>query len=285
MTPKSPSLTPYDFLGYIVPGLGFITLVDLSLLYHLDSGGFTYEKVCERYMNVKITGVIPILLFAYLVGHIVGFCSSVLIERHSTWMYGNPTRFLLNTGRIPSYFETGGGSASWSRFFRGITAAIILPISLLDLIFSKIIPLSRNYITSLDPVLVRASAHATANIMGKLGFKEIPNDKEFGSLDIHRLTVHCAIESAPNHVSSLRNYVVLYGFLRSISLILVGVFWVLVLHLNTRLDWWEVVLWTSMSAFASYILYAAFLKFRIRYHKEGIMAVIASYCVSTENRI
>jgi len=84
------------------------------------------------------------------------------------------------------------------------------------------------------------------------------------------------LEAAPNHVYSLRNYVVLYGFLRSISLLFIALFWVVVYHLNGHLIWWEVLVWSSMAAISSYVVYAAFLKFKIRYHKEGIMAVIAS---------
>lgn len=276
MNPKAPSLTAYDFLGYIVPGLGILLLVDVSVFYHFSGADFSYESICKRYTDIKIAGVIPLLLLSYLVGHVIGFCSAVLIERHSTWLHGNPTSFLLWDVSPESYFTTGGVSPKFSKVFRTLTAVMILPISAVDFLFAYVIPLSKNYMRPLDSLLVRASGAATRRIFDNLGIDLIEREDEIESLDIHRLTIHCAIESAPNHVASLRNYVVLYGFLRSVALILVCVFWVLIFHLNGRYVWWHVLLWTGLVAIFSYIVYAAFVKFRIRYHREGIMAVIAS---------
>lgn len=282
MTPKNPNLTAYDFLGYAVPGLAFLSLVDLSIIYHFNSANLTYINVCERYSAINLAGVIPLLLIAYLVGHVVSFCSSVLIERHSTWMYGNPTSFLLGYEH-PNYFDTGGKSPYWSKLFRFVTAVLLLPVTLIDFVFTKIIPLSSNYITALDPLLVHGFGYSSGKIMSKVGIKRVSSE-EIKSLDLHSLAIHFSLEAAPNHVYSLRNYVVLYGFLRSISLIFVVVFWILLAHLNGLFLWWQVCLWSALIALTAYILYAAFLKFRIRYHKEGIMAVIAASVILANSK-
>jgi len=281
MTPKSPSLTAYDFLGYIVPGLMLVALIDASIYYHIEDGNVSYTLLHDRYFNIKIAGIIPILLFSYLVGHILGFISAVLIERHATWLHGTPTQFLLSNTKPLDYFKTAGASPKTSFFLRLCTALIILPITIIDFIFTKHIPISANYIKALDPLLISASAEVHASILKKLDIKKIGKD-DWSSADIHRLTIHCSLESAPAHVSSLRNYVVLYGFLRSVTLIAVVIFWVALFHLNGMVVWWKVIVASLVSGFFAFICYAAYLKFWIRYHREGIMAMIASYVNSKQ---
>ena len=273
MTPKAPSLTPYDFLGYIVPGLLFVWLIDMSIVSHYRENPITYDDIIARYFEMKLAGIIPLMLIAYIVGHIISFTSSVLIERHAVWLHGNPTNVLVNNGEIKPYFQTGGKSPIASLLFRVSTVIILLPISILDFMFGKVIPVSKNYFRPFDDLIKHAAALAIYKIMRQLKIKT--QDADLEKADIHRLGLHYSLEAAPAHVSSLRNYVVLYGFLRSLTLIIVISSWVIIYHINGHFVWWKVCLVSVFVCVLSFVTYAAYLKFWTRYHKEAIMALIA----------
>lgn len=281
MNPKAPSFTAYDFLGYAVPGLAAIALIDASIYYHISGIHIDYDSVFNRYLSLSFQSIVPVVLFAYLVGHILSFFSSILIEKHSTWMHGIPTNFLLNHGSPAKYFDVSGKAPWASAPLRFITAVLVAPISLPDFLFTKVIPLSGNYIRPMDSILVDACASAHSSILIKSGIDvDEHSEEQFNSFDLHRLTIHCALESAPAHVSSMRNYVVLYGFLRSVSLLSVASFWGLLFHLFGVYSWCFIVTSGVISSLLAFSCYAAYLKFRVRYHKEGLMALVASHVKS-----
>lgn len=93
----------YDFLGYLIPGLLFvtvlkyysattnsITLVDEVLIFFHDIQRDT------RYINIQnIESNLIAIVASYTIGHLINFVSSITIERYSNWMYGYPSKFLL----------------------------------------------------------------------------------------------------------------------------------------------------------------------------------------------
>ena len=278
MTPKTPNFTAYDFLGYTVPGLAAIALLDASIFYHSKGTHFTFDLAVSRYLHLNLASLVPVLLISYLIGHILGFVSSVLIEKHATWMHGVPTNYLLGHGKHSGYFDTAGEVPIASKFLRILSAAMIAPVSVIDGFLTKVIPLSKNYIRPLDPILVEASASAHSAILKKLDVNlEKYSEEQLDSFDVHKLTIHCSLEAAPAHVSSLRNYVVLYGFLRSVTLLMIISFWVIMIHLHGHFHWWQITMSLGLMAIICFVCYAAYLKFRVRYHTEGIMALIASH--------
>jgi hypothetical protein len=279
MSPKDPSFTAYDFLGYAVPGLGALVLFDATIYCHVLGNHLNYDLLCSRYMQAGLATIVPVLLISYLMGHILGFVSSVVIEKHATWMHGVPTNVLLGHGQHFGYFDTAGDYPRFSKALRLISAILIAPLSLIDCMFARVIPLSKNYIKALDPILISVSAAAHRDILKKFSIDfEKYSEEEKDGLDLHAITIHCALESAPAHVFSVRNYVVLYGFLRSIALLVVFAFWVAVIHFFQHPHLGVFGALVLLGAL-SFICYAAYLKFRVRYHKEGIMALIASYAL------
>ena len=149
MTPKTPNFTAYDFLGYTVPGLAAIALLDASIFYHSKGTHFTFDLAVSRYLHLNLASLVPVLLISYLIGHILGFVSSVLIEKHATWMHGVPTNYLLGHGKHSGYFDTAGEVPIASKFLRILSAAMIAPVSVIDGFLTKVIPLSKNYIRPL----------------------------------------------------------------------------------------------------------------------------------------
>lgn len=282
MEPKSPQFTPYDFLGYLVPGLALAAIVDLSIAFHVANLGLSYTSITLRYSSIPWTGAIPLILISYYLGHLVSFVSAMTIERHSKWRYGHPMRFLRAKSDDPSprYFDTGGGSPVFSKILRGLTASAIAPISLFEcpLFWCKIIG---NYVRPLGPDLQDAVDSAMNRLSKDAGIK-LNASQEYPA-EFERIAIHYALETAPAHVYTLRNYVVIYGFLRSMTLMMVLAVWLFSFHATYSschaghgfLHSGCVFLLTfCVGGLICSISYGSFLKFWSRYNKEALMAVI-----------
>lgn len=90
--------------------------------------------------------------------------------------------------------------------------------------------ISRNYTGRLDPTVLASVQKAFRDLYVCLGLK-YPNDDSKGyEEDVPRLALHDVIESAEGHLVNLRNYVVLYGFLRSMTLLVVVTGWAATAH-------------------------------------------------------
>jgi len=240
MDTKTLQFTAYDFLGYLVPGLAFFALVDMSIAFHFQHMPLSYDAMCGRYSQIKWQGAIPLALLCYYVGHMVSFLSSMTIERYARWRYGHPMRFLLEYPSVyPRFFNTGGNSGNWSKFFRFFTAIVLWP----------------------------------------LWFWE-------SLLLVTGILKNFTLESAPAHVYSLRNYVVLYGFIRSMTLLLVIAVWLLSLHVGSQFYANGASIWLLVSTFIltgmaggvfCVISYGAYLKFWTRYNREALLGLTAVY--------
>jgi hypothetical protein len=279
MSPKAPSFTAYDFLGYLVPGLALVGIVDMSLLHSQSPAGFSWEMIITRYGALKWTGLFPLFFLGYLLGHLIGFASSILIEKSALWRHGDPAKFLCH-GHSEGYLAVGGEVPLFSKILRMITFVLVWPISVADWIFTSIIPVAKNYIRPFDPMVKEAVGSAVADLWIKLGLSMEHTDDPPWTHDIERLALHCAIESAPVHLSMMRNYVVLYGFLRSICLLFVVSCWIILFHAIYAYQ--NLLIWASLLGFVSlaFLTYAAFLKFWIRYHKDSLMAFVAAFALS-----
>ena len=264
MEPKAPQLTPYDLLGYLVPGLAALGLVDITIAYHLQSNEISLEWVTSRYANITWQGVIPLTLLAYYVGHLVSFASGCVVEKHATWLHGHPTKFLMYS-RVDGYFGVGGAKPWLSWILRLIILIFMLPCSWIELILGKLAGLSSNYIKPFDPMLRNAASGAFADLHARLKIDdEILEDSHPSDYDFEKLGLHYALETAPAHIYSLRNYVVLYGFLRSMTFVSLVAAWVTCSHILLISSWKLAVLLLLGSGPLIFISYAAYMKFFLR---------------------
>lgn len=277
MTPKSPQLTPYDFLGYLVPGLAAIAIGDLSIAYHQYHDVLTSDWIVARYAKISWQGAIPLILLAYYIGHLVSFLSACSVERYAGWLYGQPSKFLMY-GKGNGYFAVGGGRPWLSWLLRLVTGIFMLPCSWIELVFGKFAGLSGNYFRRFDPMLRDAAAGAYAHLHRRIGLKdELLREKHPSNYEFERLGLHYALETAPAHIYTLRNYVVMYGFLRSMTFILLVSSWLMAYHVRSMYGLGYSLLSLFGSGIVIFISYAAFLKFWVRYHREAIMAIIAVF--------
>jgi hypothetical protein len=284
MEAKTPPLSAYDFLGYLVPGLAFFALFDLTIAFHMQKMPIGYEEVCLRYSAIKWQAAIPLLLVSYYVGHMVSFLSSMTIERYARWRYGHPMNFLLDkAGSYPRFFGTGGTCPIWSKLFRFLTAVTIWQLWFWEsvLLSSGIL---RNYVRSMGPQLVATVEEALKWLREKAGITVDPSPDY--PAEFESLAINYTLEWAPAHVYSLRNYVVLYGFIRSMTLIVVFATWLASLHVgwkyylvsqNPYLGFAAFMVTGMMGGIFCVISYGAYLKLWTRYNREALMGLTAVY--------
>lgn len=270
---KQNPFSLYDFLGYFIPGA---TLIYLVLFFSkLDSTH--YELKFNEILNddgLKTQSLLFFIIISYAIGHLNNFMSSVLIERYGNWMYDYPSKNLLGIQKKFS-FKT-------ITFKRIAVYISILPVSILDLIFGQLFKFKNIYVKKLDDFLINSITVKSNQIINKL----IPGDnsnrvpRTINEFDFFRILHHYAFEHTKNHQFKMINYVVLYGFLRSLTLICVLIFWYLMYLIVFNKNENITIYYLFAIALISYIFFMAFMKFYRRYTLEALMII----AISEENK-
>ena len=277
MDTKQNPFSFYDFLGYLIPGAVFLYGV-LLMLGHLDANETSFSFV-EKHLSFEKSEIyIPFILLAYITGHFLAFISSITIERYSLWAHGYPSKYLLGI-KHASYFSAK--EKVFLRFvMRLIVGFLLAPISILDWLLGKELGLYELYAKPLDPLLIAVLRSRIDSLIIHHG--QIEPKEEYGSadeLDFFRYAYHFAVENAPNHLSKMQNYVALYGFLRTLTLISLIAFWILLWHIVNLKSFGltaAIILIASIS-FLTYMIFMAFVKFYRRFSLEALMAMAVTY--------
>lgn len=273
MDVKQGPFSLYDFLGYFVPGASSIFILNSftqKLGLSIDFPNLTsWAKASE---------LLPFVLVSYLIGHLFSLVSSFTVERYFIWSFGYPSKSLVGYSH-DGYFLEGNKIQAGNvlRFFVGI---FLLPISILDLILTKIFKLKSKIKNPLDNLLQNIIHGKFSFLIVDYGQIDRPND--FGrplNSDYFRMVYHYVLENCPAHVPKMQNYVALFGFNRAVCLIFIVAFW---LAFGTLIfdDSPEVALQIMfLSWVLSGVFFLGFCKFYRRYNLEALMALAANYKV------
>lgn len=293
MEPKSPQFSAYDFLGYLLPGLVLLGLLDCSWHYHSDHIPLDWEEITKHYSKLSWENAIPLAFLGYFFGHIVSFVSSVVVEGHATRLHGYPAAFLVKHNRT-RYFFSGEFKKAWFRVSIKFLMKVVLlffmwPVGWIESFLARSLGLSRRLNTQVNPMVRMCLTAAENRFLERLDVKN-PRGKRparehaklFWSEGLDKIGLHYALEMAPGHVFTLRNYVVLYGFLRAMTFILLVVTWVVAIHTVVSAPLWEAVLYWAAGGLLVAPCYGAYLKFWTRYQREALMAFIAASAMSPD---
>lgn len=97
--------------------------------------------------------------------------------------------------------------------------------------------------------------------------------------DVHRVLMHYNYEHYTNHVRKYDNYIALYGFLRSLSLLCSSIFIFLfiaelkTIDSNNTIDWKAIFILSALFC-VTYLYYLGFIKFYRRYTLENLMSIL-----------
>ncbi len=266
---KQNPFSIYDFFGYLIPGMVFIYFVYIA--YNISDLISNFELTCSKIICVDINNIFLLLLISYIVGHILSFLSSITVERFSLWTLGYPSKYLLNLAMENGIFKINENKLG-RYVFQGLTVLIIFPIYIFDLIFGKTLGMNRIVAKSLDK---HSSDLILLQIASTLNEKFKPKHEFFNSeeKDWFRFIYHYVVENSPSHLPKMQNYVALFGFTRTLSLVFSLMFWIII-----YVGFFEFIMFKIMiialltTSLLAYILYLDFNKFYRKFNLEAIMA-------------
>lgn len=266
---KQNPFSLYDFLGYFIPG-ALLIYIYLFIEYLKDiTEPFKLTEFLKDTQDFQIDKFLFFIIISYSLGHLVNFISSITIEKYANWKYDYPSKYLLGFKSNPNIWKT-------LSFKRIILIILILPISILDLVLGELFKFKKFYTRQLDDLLIEMIKEKGGKLINVLFKNEEGNTDGFTlrKYDFHRIFTHYTFENSKNHQFKLVNYVILYGFLRSLSFITICLFWYLgylkFVIGNEFICWYHLLI----TALISYTFFMAFMKFYRRYTLEGLMLIV-----------
>ena len=216
---KNPFST-FDFLGYFIPGAFAI-----GIAYLLSDGLSFHEEIPQSIDNLKKMMnnhegyvIFMLILSSYVLGHLISYLSSVTVEIFYIWCNGYPTDYLLLDGLEKEcilFSKKGGAGNIW----HVIVCGIIFPLFVCHFLVEKLLVvgpfLSKRINDDMRDLLIKR-----INILlNKVGYGKTISKEDKSTLDVHRAVMHYVYENCQQHIVKYDNYVAIYGFLRSITLI------------------------------------------------------------------
>lgn len=267
---KQNPFSLYDFLGYFVPGalflIGLGSIIFLSYLL-----GTTGDSLIKLLQLDQPGFYLPFILVAYLTGHIISFVSSVTLENYSTWKVGYPSKFLLGAD-YPKYFQVKEFKMAriTTRIFVGL---FLLPITVLDFCGNLLHLKELLYARKLDPTLTELLQGKFSSFLDKhAGLKH--QKIRIQETDLFLFAYHYAVEHSPSHLPKMQNYVALYGFARTITMVLICLFWAVIIILVSGKIAFFISLYILFGlSVLSFLSFLNFMKFYRRFSLEVLMAI------------
>ena len=204
----------YDFLGYLFPGL--VCVMFLKMIVSID-GAITIDSIFSHGLVSSFSwkDTVQYTVLAYVAGHLVSYFSSLTVEPYLIWSYGYPSVFLLKENYNKNFWEINQkvgkiGTYCW----KALVCILIFPICLSSLFFGRLLHFKYYVLKPLDFYLRK-------NINKKIDsfLKALKLSQRDSDADVHRIIMHYNYEHYTNHIRKYDNYIALYGFLRSLSLL------------------------------------------------------------------
>lgn len=285
----------YDFFGYLFPGFFFLMLFVIFIPFQPYDDVESYfklsnlVKVCNQQLGLNELSfgetsflAIVIIIFAYVLGHVLSYLSSMTVEYFTTRMFDYPSSFLLNEQAetlpsvLRSYFVKR--TSFWVVVYRIMVALTIFPI------FTFILILGWEKSNLLHFIVRPLDDYLRDNIQE--GFIKMRDILRLSNLDVnhnidfHRIVMHFVFLNIPESHSKTNNYLSLYGFLRAMALCFCLLFdyllvkFIQTINIEYSIDW-AAIMYLSFIYFFSVIMFLGFVKFYRRFTLENYMALIA----------
>lgn len=276
MNIKQNPFSFYDFLGYFTPG-AFFLYAFISIIPHISFFAELSTFINTNHNIDKVELYIPFVLISYIIGHILSFLSSVTVEIYSIWTVGYPSKYLLGI-EIKPYMSIQEPKLI-NQIGRYVLPIILLPFVCLDFLIGRLLGLKSIYAKPLDKLLIDLIIRkVTALLNENKIYAEKKVKPKIRDDNYFRFVYHYCVEHAPNHFPKMQNYVALYGFLRTLTLLAVICFWILTSFICTgQLEICRGIFYLLLTSVCSYTLFMAFTKFYRRFSLEAFMALTAIY--------
>ena len=272
--------TVYDIVGYFFPGVLAIAALSWFARGHFQSDLFWLIEVgpeiqASSEMPEWFSGVLDVVVFgivAFAIGHVISFLSSVTIERLTNEFVGYPSEYLL----APMGFVGPVGQRFMTQRLKGFFKSSMVLLNVLFFpIYLFFVVVN---VTGTIRAVVKPLTEPQANILRErfaATFQQDMADHPPGSS--FALVCGYMFHNFPEIAARMYNYVVLYGFLRTLtflSYVIAVCFGIRVfvdLCSGTYPNAWFAFI-VTMSICFCFLL--AFIKFYRRYSREAVISFI-----------
>ncbi len=273
---KQNPFSVYDFLGYLVPG-SILIYAYLIIDYLKENASFELSEFIVKFKDLELEGIFFFIIISYTFGHLISYASSITIEKYANWRYSYPSKYLLDIEHKGYWL----GCNNWKDVVWRIAMLIfLLPCVIYDWIFGQLLGFKRFYKKSLDELLQNMIILKINGLLEKIGINKLNNTEYFedgnaNGYDFHRIITHYAYENSKNHQAKMSNYVALYGFLRTLSLIfnLLTIYFFFRVFCFLEFTNLNILILLTLGGL-SYLSFMAFMKFYRRYTLEGLMIIV-----------
>lgn len=322
MDEKNP-FSLYDFLGYFFPGCLALFIIFTICKTNESYCDFVPSDYVNTFMDflrgtdkldiLKI--LLPFIVVAYVLGHLISYLSSLIVEYFTTRTFGYPSAFLLHkiNGKSRDKFWKDW-STEYNRFecnrfkclrerpinvfrfflanrfdvkmyMRMIIFLLLLPVTTLILYGWPVSKPLVNFITRpQDSYTVNCIEKNLYALASKINIDKPPINLDL-DFDYHRIVMHYVYLHYPACQKKADNYVALYGFLRCTTLILCLftdfiAFMGIISILHAISDRCICISWSSIILIvclwtSSIVSYLGYVKFYRRFTLENYMTLLA----------
>lgn len=271
---KQNPFSLYDFMGYFIPGALVVYIIIFANRINEIEDVTSLKNLT---VDFQFDTFLFFTIISYSIGHLINFLSSLTIERYANWKYNYPSKYLLNFNEGHKFWQGDIIIKLWKL----ILSIIIFPIVIFDFILGKVLNFKAFYTKKLDDFLIEIITKKGIILFDQLVHGPYDNIRTY---DFNRIFAHYTYENSKNHQNKLTNYVVLYGFLRALTFIVIFTFWFLIIlflkNYDTKHSFFcniiknsDLLLIIAVLSLVSYIYFMAFMKFYRRYTLECLMLI------------
>lgn len=304
----------YDFLGYLFPGIIFLTLLVFAVALAKENAPIDEYFHINKFVSVfqEIQGLkwwettIITIILSYVSGHLVAYLSSIFVEYLANTLFKYPSHYLLHKEPVgfrsifrryfmfsislkvlkslPKIFKKGSRNKrvccskinSGLFLYRALILLILLPVFFPLVFLGPVLKITNFVVRPLDDYVINSIQLKLIDLFKALNLS-IPDVNS--NADYHRIVMHYVYLNIPNCQRKADNYVAIYGFLRAMTLIACFYFdYLFILQLGT-LDIQTDINWYAIKVLLAMgilcnVLFMGFVKFYRRFTLENYMALL-----------
>lgn len=294
MKVKNP-FSLYDFLGYIIPGALALFIIFSICKVDEQSGTtlpFDYINQFMAFLRDKTKidlskVVVPFVIVSYVLGHLFSYLSSVTVEYVTNRTFYYPSQYLLNAEKDDKsygkrYWEDDSSGYKKTKRLCLIALFILLfPITIMMFLIPNFSEMLNRFISRpLPSYLINNIIKKIKDLTKEINISDI-EEKDIESSELHRVVMHYVYLNEQGCRIKADNYIALYGFLRSTSLILIlFTDWTFFVGVKSIVvNWGGQVCLASIIMFISLWLvscvsFLGFVKFYRRFTLENLMTLM-----------
>lgn len=281
---KQNPFSLYDFLGYFIPGAVFVSsvcgwaILETSMYPgSVNHSISTTSKTLVTFLqDLHWFATFIFIVASYIFGFAMSLASGIVVEGYLILRKDYPSKF-----RFSDYNNKTNRPCFFIGKFRGLfdyfCCGVAAPVAIIDFLIGKLLKLEDTYYKIFKEDERAVADAAVRTIFQKIGLAG-PDNLSLSDYNWHKYVYHYIYENTTNHATKIQNYVALYGFSRTVSMVFIFIFWTSIYAFcfgHTSYSCTAFLVHLLLFSILAYTFFLGFTKFYRRYTDEIFMAAIA----------